>query len=71
MSDNSLRITFDDKKPDEAVLIIYKIFGGGIYFGSEPSISVVRTIVGKKAVAMYSELSGKTIEEIEKETKNE
>ena len=70
MSDNSLRISFDYKKPDEAALIIYKAFGGGMYFGGEPSISVVRTIVGKKAVAIYSELSGKTIEEIEKEAGN-
>lgn len=66
MSDNSLKISFDYKKPDEAVLIIYKVFGGG-YFGGETGITVVRTIVGKKAVAMYSELSGKTIEQIEKE----
>lgn len=66
MSDNSLKISFDYKKPDEAVLIVYKIFGGG-YFGGETGITVVRTIVGKKAIAIYSELSGKTIEQIEKE----
>lgn len=67
MSDNNLRITFDYKKPDEASLIVYKYFGGGYFIGSEPTISVVRTIVGKKAIALYSELSGKSVEEIEKE----
>lgn len=67
MSDNNLRITFDYKKPDEATLIVYKYFGGGYFLGSEPTITVVRTVVGKKAVALYSELSGKSIEEIEKE----
>ena len=71
MSDNGLRIAFDYKKPDEAALVVYKTWGGSMYLGSEPSVSVVRTIVGKKAVAIYSELSGKTIEEIEKEAENE
>lgn len=71
MSDNNLRITFDYKKPDEATLIVYKYFGGGYFIGSEPTISVVRTVVGKKAVALYSELSGKTIAEIEKEAEND
>lgn len=67
MSDNNLRITFDYKKPDEAVLVVYKYFGGGYFIGSEPTISIVRTVAGKKAVALYSELSGKSVEEIEKE----
>ena len=71
MSDNNLRITFDYKKPDEPTLIVYKYFGGGYFIGSEPTISIVRTVVGKKAVALYSELSGKTIEEIEEAAGNE
>ena len=71
MSDNGLRIAFDYKKPDEATLVVYKIWGGSMYLGSEPSVNIVRTIVGKIAVAMYSELSGKTIEEIEKEAGND
>lgn len=66
MSDNSLKISFDYKKEDGAVLIIYKTFGGSMYYGSEPTISIIRIFVGKKAIALYSELSGKTIEEIEK-----
>ena len=68
MSDNNLRITFDYRKPDEATLIVYKYFGGGYLIGSEPTISIVRTVVGKKAVTLYSELSGKSVEEIEKES---
>ena len=67
MSDNNLRITFDYKKPDEATLVIYKVWGGITYLGGEPSISVIKTYTGLKAIQLYSELSGKSIEEIEKE----
>lgn len=71
MSNNEIRLAFDYKKPDEAVLITYKIFGGSLYFGGEPSISIIKTYTGEKAIELYSELSGKTIEEIEKEAENE
>lgn len=71
MSDNGIRIAFDYKKPDEAVLITYKIWGGAMYLGGEPSISVIKTYTGEKAIALYSELSGKSVEEIEKEAENE
>ena len=71
MNDNRLRIAFDYKKPDEAALVVYKAYSGVYGFGPDAAISVVRTIVGKKAVALYSELSGKSIEEIEKEAENE
>ena len=71
MSDNGIRIAFDYKKPDEAVLITYKIWGGSVFIGNEPSMSVIKTFTGVKAVALYSELSGKSIEEIEKEAENE
>lgn len=70
MSDNNLRITFDYKKPDEAVLITYKVWGGAMFLGGDPSISVIKTYTGEKAIELYSELSGKTIEEIEKEAEN-
>ncbi len=59
MYDNTLRISFEYKKPDEAVLAIYTVIGS--------RIDVVRADVGEKAIAIYSELSGKTIEQIEKE----
>ena len=67
MNDNGLRIAFDYKKPDEAALVVYKTYSGLYGFGPDTAVSVVRTIVGKKAVALYSELSGKSVEEIEKE----
>ena len=71
MQDNDLRISFDYKKPDTAVLITYKIWGGSyLVVGGEPSISVIKTYTGEKAIELYSELSGKTIEEIEKEADN-
>lgn len=67
MSDNNLKIVFDYKKPDEAALLVYRSFGGGVFLGSEPSISVVRSLVGRKAIELYSQLSGKSIEQIEEE----
>ena len=66
MTDNNLKISFDYRHPDEAALIVYSTFGGG-YFGGEPSISVKKVISGEKAVELYSKLTGKSVEEIEKE----
>lgn len=66
MTDNNLKISFDYRHPDEAALIVYSTFGGG-YFGGEPSISVKKIITGEKAINLYSELTGKSVEEIEKE----
>lgn len=71
MNDNRIRIAFDYNKPDAAVLVTYKVWGGTTYLGGEPSISVIKTYIGKKAIALYSELSGKTIEEIEMEAEND
>ncbi len=66
MSDNSLKIAFDYKKPDEAVLVVYKTMVSGFsLYGGEPSVTVERVISGKKAIALYSELTGKSIEQIE------
>ena len=66
MSDNSLRISFDYKYPDEAALVVFSAFGSG-YFGAEPTISVRKIITGEKAVKLYSELTGKSIEDIVKD----
>ena len=71
MSDNGIRIAFDYKSPDNTVLITYKIWGGSLYFGGEPSVSVIKTYTGLEAIELYSELSGKSIEEIEKEAEND
>lgn len=64
MSDNALRISFNYKKPDEAALVVYTAYGSNYYGG--PRINIVKALVGEKAIAMYSELTGKTIDEIEK-----
>lgn len=63
MSDNSLRISFDYKYPDEAALIVYATFGGG-YFGSSPEVTIKKVITGENAVKLYSELTGESIEDI-------
>ncbi len=67
MTDNNLRISFDYKYPDEAALVVYSAFGGGMILGSEPSINVRKVITGEKAVKLYSELTGKSVEYIRKE----
>ena len=69
MTDNNLKISFDYKYPDEAALMVYSTFSTG-YFGGEPAVSVRKLITGEKAVKLYSELTGKTIEEIHKEAGN-
>ena len=61
MSDNSLRIAFDYKNPDEPTLIVYKTFGGGYMLGSEPTISIIKTYVGKEALDLYVKLTGKEV----------
>lgn len=66
MTDNNLRISFDYKYPDVAVLMVYSTFGGG-YFGGEPTVSIRKMITGEEAVKLYSRLSGKTVEDIRKE----
>ena len=66
MTDNNLKISFDYKYPDEAALVVYSTFGGG-YFGGEPTIGIRKMITGEKAVKLYSELTGKSLEDIHKE----
>lgn len=70
MTDNRLKISFDYRHPDEAALIVYSTSGGG-YFGGEPTVNVKKVIAGEKAVELYSELTGISVEEIEKEVGNE
>ena len=67
MSDNNLQISFDYKYPDTAVLIVYRTFGGGMFLGDSARISVVKTFVGDNAVKMYSMLTGRSIDSIQKE----
>ena len=65
MIDNNLRLSFDYRYPDEAAIIVYSTFGGG--FGGDPMINIRKTIIGEKAVELYSELTGKPVEDIRKE----
>lgn len=69
MQDNNLRIAFDYKYPDNPVLVAYEAFGSSL-FGVDGSIRVKKTIVGDKAVELYSQLTGKSIPEIHKEAGN-
>lgn len=66
MQDNNLRIAFDYKYPDIAVLITYESWGSSM-FGNEPSIRVRKTITGEEAIKTYSLLSGKDIPSIHRE----
>lgn len=59
-----LQIVFDWHDQDEPTLIIYDTLGG--YFGSA-SINVRKAFSGKSAVALYAQLTGKTVEAVEKE----
>lgn len=67
MHDNNLRISFDYKYPDEAALVVYSTFSGGYLVGGESTINIRKIITGNKAVDLYSELTGKSIEDIRKE----
>lgn len=68
MQDNNLRIAFDYKYPDNPALMAYEAFGGSIF--AEGNIRVRKTIVGDKAVEIYSQLTGKSIPDIHKEAGN-
>jgi hypothetical protein len=65
MNDNNLRISFDYKYPDDAALVVCNVSGGS-YFGN-PELHIKKVITGEKAVKLYSELTGKSVEDIRKE----
>ena len=66
MQDNNLRIAFDYKYPDTAVLVVYESWGS-VMWGGDSSIRVRKTITGEEAIKTYSLLSGKDIPSIHKE----
>lgn len=66
ISDNNIRISFDYKYPDEAVLVVFTSNGGGYLYGDQ-GVNIRKVITGKKAIGIYSELSGKSIEKIQKD----
>lgn len=65
MQDNNLRIAFDYKYPDTAVLVVYDSWVTSMFGGD--SIRVRKTITGEEAVKTYSLLSGKDIPSIHRE----
>ena len=65
MSDNNLRISFDYKYPDTAVLIVYESWGGMLT--SSPEIRIRKTFTSEHAVRLYAMLTGKTVAEVHKE----
>lgn len=66
MQDNNLRIAFDYKYPDTAVLVVYDTWVTSM-FGGDNCIRVRKTITGEEAVKTYSLLSGKDIPSIHRE----
>lgn len=66
MQDNNLRIAFDYKYPDTAVLVVYESWGSAM-FGGDCSIRIKKMLVGEEAVKVYSQLTGKDIPSIHKE----
>lgn len=64
--DNNLRIAFDYKYPDAAALVVYELLGSSI-FGGEASIRIRKAFLGEEAVKLYSQLTGKSIRDINKE----
>ena len=66
MQDNNLRIAFNYNYPDTAVLVVYESWGSAMW-GGDPSIRVRSTLVGEKAVKVYSQLTGRDIPSIHKD----
>ncbi len=66
MQDNNLRISFDYKYPDAAVLVVYESWGSAMW-GGDTSIRVRKTLVGDEAIRTYALLSGRDIADICKE----
>lgn len=58
MSDNNLRVSFDYIYPDEpALLVCEELRGRG-------DIRVIQAYIGEKALQLYSQLTGKSIDAI-------
>ena len=67
MQDNNLKIAFDYKYPDIAVLVVYESWISSLWGAGDASIRVKKTITGEEAVKMYSQLTGKDIPSIHRE----
>lgn len=59
-----IEISFDYKKPDIAVLTVFKTNVSFIY--SAPSVRIVKTLIGREAIETYAKITGMSVDEIEK-----
>lgn len=59
-----IEISFDYKKPDIAVLTVFKTNVSFLY--SAPSVRIVKTLIGREAIETYAKITGMSVEEIEK-----
>lgn len=60
----NVEISFDYKKPDIAVLTVFKTNVGFLY--SAPSVMIVKTLIGREAIETYAKITGMSVDEIEK-----
>lgn len=60
----NVEISFDYKKPDIAVLTVFKTNVGFLY--SAPSVRIVKTLIGREAIETYAKITGMSVDEIEK-----
>lgn len=59
-----IEISFDYKKPDIAVLTVFKTNVNFLY--SAPSVEIVKTLIGREAIETYAKISGMSVDEIER-----
>ena len=67
--DNNIRISFNYVYPDEPVLVVFDVNDVSFlaYSSSVSSVHVRKAIVGKKAIGIYAELTGQSVEQIMKD----
>lgn len=61
---NNLEISFDYQKPDIAVLTVFKTSNAFLY--TSPSVTIVKTLIGREAIETYAKISGMSVDEIER-----
>lgn len=62
--EDRIEISFDYKKPDIAVLTVFKTNVGFLY--SAPSVQIIKTLIGREAIETYAKITGMSVDEIEK-----
>lgn len=61
---DKLEIYFDYKKPDIAVLTAFKTNNAFLY--TSPSVTIVKTLIGREAIETYAKITGMSVDEIER-----